>query len=598
MSYQPSPEQRLAINVMKGALVSVIGFKTGGSTVGVKYSDGNKCRITVSCGLESSPSDDLMGKVVAAANAKCKENAPVRFFQMPRDQANDTFGTVLYDKNAPPPAITTLTILYLEGWNINCCNPAWDFPTSTNCITSFQLSKVKFLKNKKQLEVQFIITTSGEGASNMNSGKAALANVADPPSKGTVALLDSCVAAIHAAEDSKPAAAGATEGKGKKQIVTPWEVDTDGGVDYQKLTRDYGSSLVTTELIDRIEKVTGQPAHPWLKRNIYYSHRDLNVMLDLFEKGEKFYLYTGRGPSSESLHMGHLLPFMFTKWLQDVFQCPLVVQLTDDEKFLWKDLSLEECHRLAYENTKDIIAMGFDMKKTFIFSDLDYMGHLYPTILEIQKRVTFNTARGVFGFTESDSIGKQAFPAVQAAPSFSRAFKIPLKGIANMPCLIPCAIDQDPYFRLTRDVAPKLKLHKPALLHCKFFPALQGQDTKMSASAKNTAVYVTDTAKQIKKKINKHAFSGGQETLELQRELGADLAVDIPYQWLRFFCMDDDLLKEVATKYGSGEMLTGEVKKILIEILQKIVANHQEKRAEVTDDIVKAFMEVRPLEWE
>ena len=41
--------------------------------------------------------------------------------------------------------------------------------------------------------------------------------------------------------------------------------------------------------------------------------RDLNEILDLFEKGEKFYLYTGRGPSSEALHLGHLVPFMFTK---------------------------------------------------------------------------------------------------------------------------------------------------------------------------------------------------------------------------------------------------------------------------------------------
>ena len=52
---------------------------------------------------------------------------------------------------------------------------------------------------------------------------------------------------------------------------------------------------------------------------------------------------------------------------------PLVVQMTDDEKFLWKDLGLEEAHRLARENAKDIIACGFDSKKTFIFSDLDYM---------------------------------------------------------------------------------------------------------------------------------------------------------------------------------------------------------------------------------
>ena len=61
------------------------------------------------------------------------------------------------------------------------------------------------------------------------------------------------------------------------------------------------------------------------------------------------------------------------RYLQEVFNVPLVVQMTDDEKFLWKDLDLEEAHRLARENAKDIIACGFDSKKTFIFSDLDYM---------------------------------------------------------------------------------------------------------------------------------------------------------------------------------------------------------------------------------
>ena len=69
-------------------------------------------------------------------------------------------------------------------------------------------------------------------------------------------------------------------------------------------------------------------------------------MLDLYEAGKKFYLYTGRGPSSEALHMGHMIPFQFTKWLQEAFDCPLVIQLTDDEKFLFKqDLKLDECHR-------------------------------------------------------------------------------------------------------------------------------------------------------------------------------------------------------------------------------------------------------------
>lgn len=70
------------------------------------------------------------------------------------------------------------------------------------------------------------------------------------------------------------------------------------------------------------------------------------------------------------------------------------------------------------------------------------MQHMYPTVLRIQKMVTYSQAKGIFGFGPSDNIGKSSFPAVQATPAFSQAFPIPLKGAPNMPCLIPCAIDQ------------------------------------------------------------------------------------------------------------------------------------------------------------
>ncbi len=73
------------------------------------------------------------------------------------------------------------------------------------------------------------------------------------------------------------------------------------------------------------------------------------------------------------------------RWLQDVFDVPLVIQLTDDEKYLWKDLSLDECHRYAVENARDIIACGFDVNKTFIFSDLDYMGYKYSLVFILQR---------------------------------------------------------------------------------------------------------------------------------------------------------------------------------------------------------------------
>lgn len=62
--------------------------------------------------------------------------------------------------------------------------------------------------------------------------------------------------------------------------------------------------------------------------------RDLSMILDHKEKGKPFYLYTGRGPSSGSLHLGHLVPFIFTKWLQDVFEVPLIIQAVHPNRFV------------------------------------------------------------------------------------------------------------------------------------------------------------------------------------------------------------------------------------------------------------------------
>lgn len=135
--------------------------------------------------------------------------------------------------------------------------------------------------------------------------------------------------------------------KGKPtQVVDPWTVESEGAIDYDYLIKQFGSQKIDQALLDRMERVTGKKVHRFLRRGIFFSHRDLTQVLDLYEAGKKFYLYTGRGPSSEALHLGHLIPFQFTKWLQDTFDCPLVIQLTDDEKFLFKpNLKLEDCHR-------------------------------------------------------------------------------------------------------------------------------------------------------------------------------------------------------------------------------------------------------------
>jgi len=295
------------------------------------------------------------------------------------------------------------------------------------------------------------------------------------------------------------------------------------------------------------------------------------------------------------MHCGHLIPFMFTKYLQDVFNVPLVIQMTDDEKYLWKDITMEQANHYMRENVKDIIACGFDVNKTFIFSDFSYVGKMYPNIVKIQKSVTFNQVRGIFGFSDGDNIGKISFPAIQAAPSFSSSFPDIFGKDSNIPCLIPCAIDQDPYFRMTRDVAPRLNFLKPALLHSKFFPALQGHQSKMSSTDPMSAIFLTDSSKEIKNKINKYAFSGGGATLEEHRQKGGNCDVDIPYQYLSIFLEDDQKLKHIKEEYSSGRMMTGEIKGELLTCLSEVIQRHQENRAKVTDSVVNAFLTPRKL---
>lgn len=109
--------------------------------------------------------------------------------------------------------------------------------------------------------------------------------------------------------------------KATEQRITPFDVS--GGVDetgkllpvdYEKLTREFGATPITPDLLDRFEKVTGHKPHRFLRRGIVFSHRDLNLILDRYERGQEFYLYTGRGPSSDSMHVGHTVPFEFTKY--------------------------------------------------------------------------------------------------------------------------------------------------------------------------------------------------------------------------------------------------------------------------------------------
>ena len=362
-------------------------------------------------------------------------------------------------------------------------------------------------------------------------------------------------------------------------IVTPWHVE--GEIDYDKLIKRFGTEKISNQLLKRIQEFTGD-LHFMLRRGIFFSHRDLNVILNEYAKGNKFFLYTGRGPSGHT-HIGHLVPWVFSKWLQDKFKTKMYFQLTDDEKFYSKqNLTLEETKKFAFENALDFIALGFKPENTKIIINSMHIKTLYPIAAQVAKKINFSNTKAVFGFTNETNIGMIFYTSLQSAPCF----------IEDKLVLIPLGVDQDPHFRLTRDIAQKIGKQKPALIHNIMIPALQGPGGKMSASDDNGTVYTTDSPEVVKKKINKYAFSGGQPDIEEHRKNGGNPDIDVSYQYLRiFFEPDDNKLKRIYEDYKSGKMLTGELKAILIEKINDFLKVHQEKREKARDQLNKFLLE-------
>ncbi len=356
-------------------------------------------------------------------------------------------------------------------------------------------------------------------------------------------------------------------------VVTPWHVE--GDIDYDKLIKQFGTQKISNELLSKLQKITGED-HFMLRRGVFFSHRDLNLVLENYEKGKEFFLYTGRGPSGHT-HIGHLIPWVFAKWLQDKFHVDMYFQLTDDEKFFAKqDLSLDQTTNFALENALDFIALGFKPENTKIIVNTKNIKTLYPIAAQVAKKINFSNTKAVFGFTNDTNLGMIFYTCLQSAPCF----------IEDKQVLIPLGVDQDPHFRITRDIAPKINKTKPALIHNIMIPSLLGPGGKMSASDEKSTIYTTDSPEVVKKKINKYAFSGGQPDIDEHRKIGGDPDIDVSYQYLRiFFEQDDSKLKKIYDDYKSGKMLTGELKSILIEKINEFLSLHQEKREEARKNI-------------
>lgn len=400
-------------------------------------------------------------------------------------------------------------------------------------------------------------------------------------------------------------------------VVTPHHVE--GEIDYVGVMKKFGVDGIDAGLRERFERVIGVALHPWIRRGIFFSHRDLSRFLDAFENGEPVYLYTGRGPSSESMHLGHLIPFMLTKWLQDVFDCVVIVQIADDEKYYFKSLEFADVYRLGFENAKDIIACGFNVKKTFIFSNRNYrlnVAVFEELVSAMKKYVSAREVAKIFGFgekievtnkdlsvteyfvfDEKTNVGMMDWPFYQAAASFSQSFPHIFGGV-RATCLVAYAIDQDPYFRLGRDLAGKMNLAKSCSIISEFLCPLSGSAGKMSSSAGgDSTLFLTDEPGLLREKILKHAFSGGggDGSLSDHKKFGGNLKTDVSYQYLRYFEFDDTRLDAIKNGFSKGEMTCSQIKGIMADKIIELFCAFQAKRKAVSDVQLGEFYDLKPI---
>lgn len=354
--------------------------------------------------------------------------------------------------------------------------------------------------------------------------------------------------------------------------VTPWEVS--GKVDYNRLIKEFG-----IKPISKIPSVFNE--NVLFRRKVVFAHRDFDKVLDCVKNKKKFVMMTGLMPSGK-FHLGHMILAQQMIFYQKL-GVKLYIAVADLEAYNTRKKNLEELKKIAIDQyLLNYIALGLSPKNCdFYFqsersADSKKSNAYYRLASNFSRYATFNEFRAVYG---GISPGKMNASLLQAADMYHP--QLPEFEGKPVVTFIPVGVDQDPHIRIARDMANRFKDYKflpSASTYHLFLPGLKGGG-KMSSSDENSFIAMTDSPKEVEKKIKKYAFSGGKDTLDEHRKKGGNPDVDVSFQYLKFFFEpDDEKLKQIEDDYRSGKMLTSELKEYLIKKINAFLSEHQKKR--------------------
>ncbi|MHA1270470.1 MAG: tryptophan--tRNA ligase [Candidatus Helarchaeota archaeon] len=369
-----------------------------------------------------------------------------------------------------------------------------------------------------------------------------------------------------------------------KEDIDPWGSTLIK--DYKRLMEDFGISE-----FKELKKHYPNPNH-LIRRDIVFGHRGFESVLNAIIKGTKFNVLSGIKPSGP-FHLGTLTTAWeivdFQKQGGTAFYC-----IADLEAYEDNGISLDESYKIAIDNITDILALGLDYKKAYIYRQ-SKEDRVKDMAFEFSRGVTMNMLKAIYGVRE---FGLYMTSMIQVGDILLPQLE-DFGGPA--PTVIPVGVDQDPHIRLTRDIAKKfrnfdfkrglnsksifknnVRFIPPAATYHKLMRGLDGSD-KMSKRNPMSYFTLNEEPDSIRKKIL-NAFTGGRDTASEQRKLGGKPHICNIYDLYKFhFITDDSELENIFKKCISGEILCGECKKIAIEKILKFVEEHKKKKEKYLD---------------
>lgn len=339
----------------------------------------------------------------------------------------------------------------------------------------------------------------------------------------------------------------------KQKIIDPW----GSGLleDYEKIIKDFGLEIFDSKLFQNPNRI--------MRRGVVFAGRDLKIISDAIKNGKKYYVLSGIMPSSEKIHFGTKMVVENIKYFQE-HGARTYILVADLEAASTRGVTLKEARKRALDfHIPAYVALGLDAKKTTFYfqsENREVMNHAY----EFAKKITLNEFEAIYGSADP---GKIMAAIVQVADILYPQFK------EQMPGVIPVGIDQDPHIRLTRDIVRRFREKKfflPSGLYHKYTPSLDG-DMKMSKSKPESCIELPEDIQSAKRKI-KNALSGGRDTLEEHRKLGAIIEKDMVFELMKQHLVEnDDELNKIYKEYKSGRMTSGELKEIACDKMEKFM---------------------------